>query len=465
MKFWKIILVTILVLAMALPVLADRRQPKVDAKALLASGRIALNSDPPRYEEALEYFNRTLTDHGMVPEAYYYKQVILAEYAVREYDLAKKLEFFTQMGSCHDSLVMACNSDAVKKNLKSDCGDFLGISDSLKLGYWRENYNDAVKTLQRIDDELAPNVNNTPESDSVARAEAQAALMAAADSSRAYFKIALAVDPVNYRPVEGLALVFDRMGQYDSSLAYFKKAAEVAPEESNLIQSVAYSYIQNRDWENAIVYFKQLLPLIQDQTELQVNTLFNVAICFNNLKSFDSSYIYNMQVLAIDSMQSDAWLDVGQYHLTQAQKYSDSVKYFKQANNKNEADRYEAVKNRTLDTCAFYLNQAVLLAPGNKVALEMGGTVDMISGNFEGAAGKFMKLTELEPNNKDFWLNLGDCYVQMQQFDKAMEPYEKVVELAPGNCDVWKTLESIYRTKNLTDKATKAAAKIKELGC
>lgn len=463
MKYLKVTLILMLVGLMAVPAFGRRKKPKKNAGALISSAKIALADNPPRYEEAMGYLDEVIQDNGMVPEAYFYRGSIYAAYAEKEYDPAKKLEFLKKMALNQDSLHLACQTDSVKDKFKDDCEEFISIADSTKIYYWRNSFNSAVKILTRIDNEIVPELQSA--ADSAAEAAVNKRFHAAADSAVAYFNIAMLVDTANYRSFEGMALIYDRLGDYDSSLAYFEKAVKRAPEEPNLIQSVAYSYIQRRDWANSVKYFKELVPFIEDQPEVLAGTYFNMAICYNNLKMYDSSFAYNQKAVDVDSTQCSAIVDIGQYFLIRSQDYADTVKQLNQANESDAAQKFVEKKNNTLDSSIAYFEKAIRCDSTNTLALEQGAIVNMIRGNFDDACPKFEKLTTLVPGEKDYWLSLGDCLVQQGNFEHAIAPYEKYVELDPTDCDVWKQLESLYKSHKMPDKLKNAQAKIKELDC
>ena len=79
MRHLKLLIIVFMVILMAIPAVAGRREVKKSASALLSSGRIALADKPPRYEEAMKYFNEVIETHGMIPEAYFFRGNIFAE--------------------------------------------------------------------------------------------------------------------------------------------------------------------------------------------------------------------------------------------------------------------------------------------------------------------------------------------------------------------------------------------------
>ncbi|MCP4704104.1 MAG: hypothetical protein GY865_05800, partial [candidate division Zixibacteria bacterium] len=107
MRHFKSILVISLLILMALPAIAGRRRVKKGVGPMLSSARIALFSSPPRYDEAMAYFDTALVDYGMIPEAYFYRGNIYAEYASREYSFDGKIDFYNKMTACYDSMSLA----------------------------------------------------------------------------------------------------------------------------------------------------------------------------------------------------------------------------------------------------------------------------------------------------------------------------------------------------------------------
>lgn len=463
MRHLKLMLIFLLVVIIAMPALAGRRKPKKNVSALVSSIKIALNDNPPRYEEALGYLNEILETHGMVPEAYLYRAGIYSEYAESEYDPQKKLEHLALMAADYDSLFMACESDEVDKKYKKDCDEYVAKADTTIRYFWSDNFNKGLKILTKMEEDLLPAVANA--ADSITESIAKKNLQVNADSAISYFKIGTMVDGDNYRSFEGLGLIYDRLGEFDSSLAYFEKASELAPEEPNLIQSIAYSYIQRYDWENSAKYFRKLLPFVMDDTVTAVGTMFNMSICFNNMQMYDSSFIYNKKIIELSPGECDSYVEVGKHYLLQSQTYADSVSHYNQAGDTITAKKFVEIKSKTLDSCAFYFQSAIDCDSNNTAALEQGAIVDMIQGNLDRACPKFERLTILKPSVKDYWVYLGDCRIQQGEFESAIEPYEKYVELDSRDCDVWRQLESLYKSNKMPEKLKTTQAKIKELGC
>ncbi|MFH2035975.1 MAG: tetratricopeptide repeat protein [Candidatus Zixiibacteriota bacterium] len=459
MKIYKYSLIFALVIIMAMPAFAQKRGAKKEPNALMSSARIALLANPPRYDEAMGLCNEVLADNGPIPEAYFRRAIIYGEYASEEYDPNKKLDFIKLMAADFDSLHYSCdNKDLnIKKKYLKDCKDFVDQIDSLKVYFWRDNYNDALEMLTKIDDIYLPGFKNA--ADSSEKEIARGKLMLACDSTKNYFNCAYASDPIDYRPIEGIGVVYDRLKQYDTSAIWFEKAHQMVPDSTNIIQNIAYAYIRLKDWDNSIVWFQKLLEKIPDE----VNIIANIAICYNNKGMYDSAYAYNMKAIAIDTTSADTYVDIGQYFLLMSQQYSDSAKMGQEANDIKASDKYEALRDQNLDSSAYYYGKAIQFDDSNILALSQYGVVVMIRSMFDEAISAFTKLTELEPYKKGHWLNLGDALIKVGKFSEAIPPFEKASELDPGDIRILQTLSDLYASNKMPEKAKQAKAKMEEL--
>nr|MBN2278858.1 tetratricopeptide repeat protein [candidate division Zixibacteria bacterium] len=454
----KLIIIFVLIAVLAVPVFAERRKKEIkNAGALLSSAKIAMRGNPPRLEEAMGYLNEVLENEGPLPEAYFYKGSIYGEYVSREYDLARKNDLIDSMMTSYDSVYISCDDKETDKKLKKNCKEYHDILDSVKSALWIENFNSAITVLGHLDKEYLPTYRNA--TDSVIEAEAKKIVDAAVDSSLLYFKAAMMVDPSEYRAFEGTGIVYDRLKMLDSSAAWFIKAHNIVPDSLNIIQNIAYAFIMQNDWDNAILWFRKLLEKVPDD----VGTMTNVAICFNNKQLYDSAFAYNMMVVKADSTDADAFIDIGQYYLLKSQRISDSVKEYQTNGDQKSAEKFIVERDRLFDSCATYFKKGVELNPENITGLENYGIISMITGDYNASEMVFTKLTELEPNRKEHWIDLGDTYVQLQKFDEAIAPFEKASELDPSDVRLWEILADLYESSGQTQKAKAAKSKAEEL--
>jgi tetratricopeptide (TPR) repeat protein len=457
MKFARLFLVMVLLAAMALPVTAAQQKTKLPQGAYIKSAKISLLGVPPRFEEAKRFLDSVLFYYGPAPEAYFLRGNIFAEYATRETDPGNKIELYSTMTANYDSMYAACKNNDLKSNLKNDCNKFSRLIDSIRVFYWGDNYNNGVKSLERIDNELIPKVKETTDTTEILSTVQE--LQSAIDSAKISFAIATVVDPGRFRAFEGLGLVFDRMKDFDSSIYYFEKASRLVPDSGRLVQNIAYCYIQQEDWSNAVTYFKKYLKYDPNNSGI----FFNIAISYNNLRESDSAYAYDLKAIAADSTLASAFVDIGQYFLLRSQQFNDSVKTSKQANKNAESDNFQKIRDAQLDSSAHYFSQAGKLEPENAPVLEQYGVVLTVLGRTVEAKEVFKKLTELESFRKEHWINLGYAYIQEQKFEEAIVPFEKALEIDPGDTKVMEVLKDLYANNGNPEKAKEIEAKMNEL--
>ncbi len=457
MRSAKYLLILTLILALAVPAMAQRRRERiVDPGALLSSAKIAMRANPPRYDEAMDYLNEVL-EIGPNPQAYFFRGNIYGEWANQEYDLTKKLDLLTKMQASYDSMKVACENKDIKRKFRKDCDEYIGLADSVGVFNWRENYNNAVQVIGRIDERYVPDVRNA--TDSTQELRAVESLQAAADTAINYFKLAITVDSADFRPYEGIGIVYDRLRNQDSAAFWFVRAHDVAPDSIRIVQNAAYAYIQDRQWEKALEWFRKYSAMVPEDA----SALSNMAIIFNNMQMFDSAYKYNRLAVEIDSTMSGAYFDIGQYFLLKSQTVSDSIKSYQQADNKEKAQEFIAARDAMLDTAANYYENALKYDSLNVAAIEQFGVVTLVGGQYEKARTAFEMLTELEPFRKDHWINLGDVLIQMGQFEQAIPAFEKASEVDPGDIKLWETLGDLYESNGYPEKAKEARAKAEEL--
>jgi len=246
MKLLKYFCIIAIMLSLLIqPAFGGRKGPIKDAKALITQTKIEMRANPPRYKEAMDLLDTVLATSGPLPEAYFIRSTILGEFANKEYNLEKKIEYLAQMTANHDSLAMSCDNKDVKKKYKKECKKYIPITDSIETFYWKDCYNSGVGFVTKMDEEFLPNIKTA--ADETAKTEAEDALKAAVDSSILHFRAAIATDQTDYRSYEGAGIAYDRLKMYDSSAAWFIKASEIVPDSINIIQNIAYAYIQKPD--------------------------------------------------------------------------------------------------------------------------------------------------------------------------------------------------------------------------
>jgi TolB-like protein/Tfp pilus assembly protein PilF len=91
------------------------------------------------------------------------------------------------------------------------------------------------------------------------------------DAAVASFEKARQSAPKTSDPLEALALVSRRKGEWQASLEYFRQAIEIDPRNTSLLASYGDTYIELREYPSALKLYDQLLEISPDNVEALVS--------------------------------------------------------------------------------------------------------------------------------------------------------------------------------------------------
>ncbi len=86
-------------------------------------------------------------------------------------------------------------------------------------------------------------------------------------------------------------------------------------------------------------------------------------------------------------------------------------------------------KNGNQDSAINYLNQAMLVEPNYWKLNNLLGVIYLEQGQWKKASGAFSKVVAIIPNEPDGYVNLGNTYFFLAEFDKAALAYEEALKI------------------------------------
>lgn len=89
------------------------------------------------------------------------------------------------------------------------------------------------------------------------------------------------------------------------------------------------------------------------------------------------------------------------------------------------------------------LKRALELDPGNRLALSLAASHDLMEGRFERAAQTYGKLVEQTPDDLDTLLPLGVCFFKIRDFVTAETLFERILEIQPDHQLAAENLEAV----------------------
>lgn len=142
------------------------------------------------------------------------------------------------------------------------------------------------------------------------------------------------------------------------------------------------------------------------------------------------------------------------------EKYRESVKHFKKAISINPRDFnysfqlssvYLALKE--YEKALFYLNQTLILDPSHRPALKCKYHVLKKLSRFEEMIQMLPRIRKYAPSQASYWQELGSCYMNLKQMQKAIKCVKKAVKLEPNNHAYNFTLAALYMNQKDNKKA------------
>ena len=453
-----------------------KKPRKLSVGAYISSAKIEiLSGDPERYLIAAAMLDSLFLHYGPHAEGLYLYSQMAVDGIETSSGPIDKLPYVMVMVAYADSLHMCCENDDIKKKYRKKCDDYVNKSDSINVMYWRQFYNAGIEQLNMMDT-LQKDLANVSDSSMVEYLNV--GIVANFDSCRANFALSLIIDSSDTKTYVAMGTAYQQNEQYDEAIAWrakgldlveaaIEKAAAEGKEadlavieaKATLLQSVAYDYINLDRYIEAIPFMARLIDVMQqleqDPSSI-VTTMFNLSICLNNSKQYDSALAVYHSILELDSGHVEVISGAGRYYNEMGRWAADSLKVYKEASDDAGVKKWQDHRQVMFDSSRTYFGRAFRIDPDNLFNTGMYALVCAITSNFEDAAVAFQKMTELEPNDAENFISLGDCYLNLKRFDDAIAAYEKVVELKPDKKEIWQQLADLYHQQGMTAKRAEA---------
>ncbi|MFH1372453.1 MAG: tetratricopeptide repeat protein [bacterium] len=438
-------------------VAAQKKGRKLSVGAYLKTAKIEiLSGEPERYEYAVAMLDSLFMHYGPHAEGLYLMGQIMVDGIEQSQSLEDKGTYLGSMVAYFDSLRMCCENEEIKKSRKKGCQEYVTISDSLQVKYWREFFNSGLTQLSFAEEQNAELELTT---DSSSRSFLKQGIEVNLDSCIQNMKLSIISIADSSRPYLIIDKAYGLKGDYQSGIEWLRKGFDKSNDPTGVRLSIAYDYIKMSDWAGAIPYYEEHIRENPDD----MGTLKNLGICYNNAGMYDSAAIINLRVLELEPENAAIAVTIGRYFNSKASAASDSMAMYQQENNSEMANAWSEKKKQAFDSSRVFFRRAYEIDPENVSTAEQYGLVCALLGDYEEAIIGFAKAAELEPERVGTWTSLGDCHLSLKQFDEALVAYQKVVALEPDNRSVWEHLRDLYIESGQKAKRAEAEKKLQEL--
>lgn len=218
-------------------------------------------------------------------------------------------------------------------------------------------------------------------------------------------------------------------------------AMEVYPQVNTLLQT-AYEKFDKRNFEGALQDFNQVLLIAPNNTEAlcgRADTKINLNDLPGALKDID-------QVITLDQNNAKAYVLKGEVYFNQ-KDYNNALKMFSQAMQSAKEPPALAIigKAKSMNQLGYtkeaykILEDAIADQPNNPEYYYARGILNNTKEKYSKALPDFEKAAKLNRHFNPFGiaLNTGIAYLNLEEFDSAIDYLTKAVDLDPTNATAY----------------------------
>lgn len=232
--------------------------------------------------------------------------------------------------------------------------------------------------------------------------------------------------PENISYYLGLGKLYMKKGRYDEAIALYHRGLKHDPQNLQLILALANAYLKARDLNNSELQFQAALEIDRANADAFAG-LGNIAEIDGNVKEAESYY---EKALRANRNNITALSSMGNLRMKQ-KRYKEAESLFK----------------RILD-----LEKDSKWAQKSLIDAKNGPVLDQIQeaekkANYSIAENLYHQLIAQYPKNVDYYLSLGNLYVQRKRIGDAQELYEKGLLLNPSSNRLKIAMASVYTEK------------------
>lgn len=453
---------------------SEAKKPrKLSMGAYISGAKIAMNvkgesGRTPRPDDALALLDSCLMWYEQVPEAYFWKVYINSSLAHdNRGDEEKYREYLKEMVLSTDSLRLSCDPENkdVKKKRKKKCEEQIITADSIRQEWFVEFYNEGQDSRTTIRDDLKVSLAEATEEDE--KASLQEEINEEYAKAIRLYELAGSIYPKDTRYLMNLAEIHTERGDFEKAIPLQVRAVEQTKKSDPdnylpLLNDVAYSLYEMKQYDSAAAIFKTIAAEVDDEN--RAPQFKNVVACYSLLDNADSVMAYNYKILELTPADAPTLATVGGVWFNKIQALNLARTDARNAGDDAKAEEIQTELNNVSDSARMYLQRAFEADPQDAQSIELYAITSTLVSDFESALKGWTLLTELKPDDKSYWIYVGDNCITLQRFTDAIPPYEKAVELDPTNVKVWQNLVDLYKNNGQLKESKAAAAKVAELG-
>jgi tetratricopeptide (TPR) repeat protein len=233
-----------------------------------------------------------------------------------------------------------------------------------------------------------------------------------------------------------LGVAFDQMGNAGRAEQEWRDAARLRPDLSDAQRALATVELRNGSWESLAQTANQMINKQLSQGEADLTKAMQVA-----------------------PQSPVGFIHMGNLRLQQ-KKFAEAEKYFEQAltNDPNAADALSGVANvfieeKQPDKAVTRINAQIARQPSNSNFHYLLGAVLFNQKDYKGAEAELRRAVELDKNNPDARMKLGQVQLAEGQVDQAIATYQDSIKESPRDVRYYILCGELYESQKKWDQA------------
>ena len=241
--------------------------------------------------------------------------------------------------------------------------------------------------------------------------------------------------PGKARAYNNLAVALSEKGNIKDSIPLYKKAIAMDKNYPDPWNNLAVAYSMTDKLSLAVETLKQAIRIHPHYPEAYNN----LASFYINQKDLDNAQKVLQVAIQMRPHYGKAFYNLGKIALEKG-NYELALEHFKTACTKADLDNEAgfqvyanaAINMRKLDDAIFALKKLLVFNPNSPDYCQKLANVLLLNKNFEESALHYHRALRMHPNTAHAWYNLAECYLHLDQPDKAIDNYKQAIHFEIG---------------------------------
>jgi tetratricopeptide (TPR) repeat protein len=269
------------------------------------------------------------------------------------------------------------------------------------------------------------------------------AVLGRSDEAIQAYQQASQLDPTFVLPRSGLGNVYVRLGRYEEAVRAYQQALELEPQAAWLYKNLALAYEQQHSYESARQAYERALELLPpEQAGADQAILWHyLGNVYRTLGEYSEAIVAYQRATQLDDRYALPWNSLGSVYNSQGRE-TEAVAAFEQAIQRNPDYAWPfhnlaliCERQERYDEALKFFEEAIVRhrqEQDQAASWHRLGNIYLTLGQYERAIVVYRRAIELNPGSALPWNSLGDVYSDLGQPEAAMTAYRQAIEIDPN---------------------------------